>query len=175
MWNRIIKILLTFLFLFTTCFMVAPLTVKACSCAEPPSIEDQMKGKTAIFTGKLLSLTKPVEAKIMSSADPVKALFEVKTVWKGELNSQTTVYTAMNSASCGYEGFEVNEEFIVFAYGKLDRLETGLCEGTKNLESAQEELKNLGTGYKPLKTSPQENRLEIHSVNNELNNRFIIF
>ncbi|MEO2203088.1 hypothetical protein ABGV42_05025 [Paenibacillus pabuli] len=91
------------------------------------------------------------------------------------MNSQTTVYTAWSSESCGYEGFEVNEEFIVFAYGKLDRLETGLCEGTKNLESAQEELKDLGTGYKPLKTSSQDNHLEMHSVNNELNHRFIIF
>nr|WP_186812011.1 hypothetical protein [Paenibacillus xylanexedens] len=133
-----------------------------------------MNRKTAIFTGKLLSLTKPVEAKIWSSAEPVKALFEVKMVWKGELNSQTTVYTALSSESCGYEGFEVNEEFIVFAIGKLDRLETGLCEGSKNFESAQEELKELGTEYKPLKTSSQEIHLEIFSVNTELNNRFLI-
>lgn len=69
----------------------------------------------------------------------------------------------------------MNEEFIVFAYGKPDRLETGLCEGTKNLESAQEELKALGAGYEPSKiTSPQEDQLEIYSINKETNNRFII-
>lgn len=169
------KILLPFLFLVVTCFMAAPLTVKACSCAEPSSVEDQMNRKTAIFTGKLLSLTKPVEAESWSSADRVKAQFEVKTVWKGKLNSQITVYTALSSESCGYEGFEVNEEFIVFAYGNLDRLETGLCEGTRNLEYAQEELKDLGTGYIPLKTSSQNNHLGIHSVNNEQNNQFKIF
>lgn len=169
------KILLPFIFLLATCFMAAPLTVKACSCAEPPGIDDQLNRKTAIFTGKLLSLTKAVETTSWSSADLVKAQFEVTMVWKGELNSQTTVYTALSSESCGYEGFEVNEEFIVFAYGKLDRLETGLCEGTKNLESAQEELKDLGTGYVPLKTSTQDNHLEIHSANNELNNQFTIY
>ncbi|WP_213535460.1 hypothetical protein [Paenibacillus sp. J45TS6] len=164
---------LIFLFVFSTWFVVAPVNVHACSCAEPPSIEDQMNRKTAIFTGKLLSLTKP--DKIWSSADPVKAQFEVKQVWKGELDSQTTVYTALSSESCGYEGFEVNEEFIVFAYGKPDRLQTGLCEGTKNLKSAQEELKILGAGYEPSKiTSHQENPLELSYFNKETNNRFLI-
>jgi hypothetical protein len=77
--------------------MVDPLTVNACSCAELPSIEDQLNRKTAIFTGKLLSLTKPVKD------------------------------------------------------GNPDRLETGLCKGTKTLASAKEELKTLGAGYEPSK------------------------
>lgn len=151
MWKSTTMIVLSFLFVFGSWFVAEPLTVHACSCAGPPSIEDQMKRKTAIFTGKVLSLTKPDKGKFWSSADPVKAQFEVKTVWKGELGSQTAVYTALSSASCGYEGFEVNKEYIVFAYGDPDRLETGLCEGTKTLASAQEELKALGVGYEPFK------------------------
>lgn len=107
--KRITMTLLSFLFLFGTWFVVAPLTIHACSCAEPPSIEDQLNRKTAIFTGKLMSLKKPDKGKIVYSAEPVKAQFEVKTVWKGELGSQTTVYSALSSESCGYEGFEVNE------------------------------------------------------------------
>ncbi|MDF2570686.1 MAG: hypothetical protein K0R55_2290 [Sporomusa sp.] len=162
MWIRTTKVLLIYLFVFGTWFVVEPLTVNACSCAEPPSIEDQLNRKTAIFKGKVLSLKKPVKGKIWSSADPVKAQFEVKTVWKGELSSQTTVYTALSSASCGYEGFEVKEEYIVFAYGDPDRLETGLCEGTKTLASAQEELKALGGGYEPSKiTTPQEDNRSV--------------
>jgi hypothetical protein len=162
MWKRTTMVLLIYLFVFATWFVVEPLTVNACSCAGPPNIEDQLNRKTAIFKGKVLSLTKPVNGKIWSSADPVKAQFEVKTVWKGELSSQTTVYTALSSASCGYEGFEVNEEYIVFAYGDPDRLETGLCEGTKTIASAQGELKALGTGYEPSKiTIPQEDNRSV--------------
>ncbi|WP_091218456.1 hypothetical protein [Paenibacillus sp. BC26] len=157
MWKRITKVLLIYFIVLGTCFVVKPLTVNACSCAAPPSIENQLNRKTAIFSGKVLSLTKPTKGKIWSTSDSVKVQFEVKTVWKGELSFQTSVYTALSSASCGYEGFEVNEEYIVFAYGDPERLETGLCEGNKTLASAQEEFKALGAGYEPLKiTNPQD-------------------
>ncbi|MDQ8734214.1 hypothetical protein [Paenibacillus sp. LHD-38] len=168
MWKNTTMVLLCFLLVFSMWFVIEPLTVQACSCAGPPSVEDQLNRKTAIFTGKVLTLTKPAKGKIWSSADPVKAQMEVKTVWKGELDSQTTVYTALSSASCGYEGFEVNEEYIVFAYGDPERLETGLCGGTKTLASAQEELKALGAGYEPSKTPS-----EISIFNEDSNNRFV--
>ncbi|CAM4500350.1 hypothetical protein FHS16_005610 [Paenibacillus endophyticus] len=171
MQKRITMTILSFLFLFGTWFAFAPLQVDACSCAETPSIEDQLQRKTAIFTGKVLRLTKPVNGKIWSSEDAVKVQFEVKKVWKGDLGSQTTVYTARSSESCGYEGFGINEEFIVFAYGEADRLETGLCEGNKNLESAQEEIKALGVGYEPSKmTSTREEYSDKTIVTKESNN-----
>lgn len=174
MWKSKTMILLSFLFVLIALFIVEP-SVHACSCAGPPSIEDQMNRKTAIFTGKVLSLTKPDKGKFWSSADPVKAQFEVKTVWKGELGSQTAVYTALSSASCGYEGFEVNKEYIVFAYGDPDRLETGLCEGTKTLASAQEELKALGAGYEPFKAPiPGEAPYEMSTSKEETDYRLII-
>ncbi|RCW46461.1 hypothetical protein [Paenibacillus prosopidis] len=175
MWKSRTMILLSFLFMLIALFIVEPVTVHACSCAEPPSIEDQMNRKTAIFTGKVLSLTKPDKGKFWSSADPVKAQFEVKTVWKGKLGSQTAVYTALSSASCGYEGFEVNKEYIVFAYGDPDRLETGLCEGTKTLASAKEDLKALGAGYEPSKEPISgEASYEMSTSKEETDNRLII-
>lgn len=157
MWKIMTKLFLIYLVVFGTWFMVEHETVHACSCAETPNIEDQLNRKTAIFTGKVVSLTEPAKGKLVSTADPVKVQFEVKTVWKGEVSSQTTVYTAMSSVSCGYENFKVNEEFIVFAYGDPDHLETGLCEGNKTLAAAQEDLKVLGAGYEPAKmTLPQK-------------------
>ncbi|MGO4547174.1 hypothetical protein AB4Z29_20540 [Paenibacillus sp. 2TAB23] len=175
MQKKITMTILSFLFLFGTWFAFAPLKAHACSCAETPSIEDHLQRKTAIFTGKVLRLTKPVEGKIWSTADAVKVEFEVKEVWKGELGSQTTVYTARSSASCGYGGFELNEQFIVFAYGDADRLETGLCEGNKRLESAQEEIKALGVGYDPSKmTSTPEEYLDKTIATKESNNRFMV-
>ncbi|MCQ6563801.1 hypothetical protein [Paenibacillus mendelii] len=176
MWKRTTTVILGFLLVFGMWVAVVPVTVHACSCAQVPNIEDQLNRKTAIFTGKVVSLTKPVQGEIQSSADPVEAQFEVKTVWKGEVGSQTAVYTALSSVSCGYEGFEVNKEYIVYAYGGPDRLETGFCEGTKTLTSAQNDLKALGTGYEPAKINakimiPQEAPLELSTMDTEPDNR----
>lgn len=175
MWNKMTKLLMCYLFVFGMWYVAHPLTAHACSCAATPSIEDQLDRKTAIFTGKVLSLTEPMKGEIWSSADPVKAQFEVKRVWKGEVGSQTAVYTALSSVSCGYEGFKVNEEYIVFAYGDPDQLETGICEGTKTLASAQKELKALGAGNEPSKiTSPQKVMPEIPTVHQEEDNQLVI-
>ncbi|MFD2702960.1 hypothetical protein ACFSVM_21195 [Paenibacillus shunpengii] len=123
-----------------------------------------MSRKTAIFTGKLISLSRPNQGMIMSSAEPVSAQFEVMNVWKGELGTEATVYTATSSDSCGYEGFEVDEEYIVFAYGPYDQLKTGLCEGTKELGSAQAELAALGEGYKPIADTSHEKKASETSI-----------
>ncbi|SFE10462.1 hypothetical protein SAMN05216378_2334 [Paenibacillus catalpae] len=175
MWKITSRFFLIYLVVFGTWFMFEHETVHACSCAAPPNIEDQLNLKTAIFTGKVVSLTQPVKGKLMSTADPVKVQFEVKTVWKGELSSQTTVYTAMSSESCGYEEFDVDEEFIVFAYGDPDHLETGICEGNKTIAAAQEDLKALGAGYEPAKiTLHQKDSSDITSNNKEFNSSLVI-
>ncbi|GAK43456.1 hypothetical protein PUW24_02695 [Paenibacillus urinalis] len=164
--NKLTMFLLSFLILLGLVHSVTPLTAHACSCAGPVSMEEQLSRKTAIFTGKLISLSQPDQGMIWSSADPVSAQFEVMNVWKGELGAEATVYTARSSESCGYEGFEVDEEFIVFAYGPYDQLKTGICEGTKELGSAQEELAALGAGYKPVAdTSHEKNASEALIVN----------
>lgn len=110
-----------------------------------------MQQKTAIFTGKVISLEQPVPGKngLISSDAPVKATLEVTAAWKGKLGKETDVYTALHGASCGYEGFALGQEFIVFAYGEPERLETGLCEGTKPVSEAGTELAALGIGYAP--------------------------
>ncbi|BBI34978.1 hypothetical protein KCTCHS21_43770 [Cohnella abietis] len=95
----------------------------------------------------------PEQKEIMSSADPVKVTFEVQTVWKGQIENKTVVNTAVSGASCGYTGFALGAEYVVYAYGNADKLETGMCERTKLLESADEDITELGTGYDPIKTT----------------------
>ncbi|WP_090726905.1 hypothetical protein [Paenibacillus sp. PDC88] len=166
--NKLTICLLSFLILLGLAHSVMPSTAHACSCAGPVSMEEQLSRKTAIFTGKLISLSRPNQGMIMSSAEPVSAQFEVMNVWKGELGTEATVYTATSSESCGYEGFEVDEEYIVFAYGPYDQLKTGLCEGTKQLDTAQEELVALGAGYKPVAdASPEKNTSETPIVHKD--------
>ncbi|OBZ11042.1 MULTISPECIES: hypothetical protein [Bacillales] len=151
--------------LWSAGIIAKPTAVYACSCAMSPSPENQVKEAlrrdTSIFAGKVTEVIQPPEKKVMSSADLVQVNFEVSTVWKGELGKQTTVYTAMSSASCGYEGFEVGQAYIVTAIGKPVKLETNICDLTKPLASAKEEIKLLGDGYGPQplsskKTMPTE-------------------
>lgn len=134
--------------------LAAPGKAHACSCAKPPAVKEELNRRTAVFAGKVTQVEKPASKLIQSSAEPVKITFEVSAVWKGELKSKTAVYTAMSSASCGYENFQVHTEYIVFATGTPDRLETSICTRTKPLASAWEERAVLGTGAAPLSTTP---------------------
>jgi len=129
--------------------IAAPGKAHACSCAAPPSVEEELSRKTAVFSGTVTKVVKPDKEIIDSSRDLVEVTIDVEKVWKGELNKQTTVYTAIGSESCGFVDFRQGEKFIVSAYGTADRLETGMCELTKPVEQAGAALEQLGEGYEP--------------------------
>lgn len=147
--RKSVWMMLCALLALSTLLMIRPAPVQACSCAQPPPVQEELARKTAVFSGKVIKIEQPKQKQIKSSADPVSITFEVMTVWKGDLAQRTTVYTASSSASCGY-GFAEGKEYIVFAYGTPDNLETGICERTKLLASADKELAELGAGYAPV-------------------------
>ena len=69
--------------------------------------------------------------------------FQVKQAWKGVAGEQITVVTVPSEAACGYE-FRVETAYLVYARMSPD-LElsvpmTGLCDRTKPLREAQEEI-----------------------------------
>jgi hypothetical protein len=127
----------------------APTKAGACSCAEPPPLAEDMAGKTAVFSGRVLEIAEPEQ--VRSSADPVYVRFEVDTVWKGGEETQRIVKTAIGGDSCGYDAFERGRAYVVFASGSPDRLETGLCTRTAPLEAAGETVAALGIGAAPTK------------------------
>ncbi|WP_127583716.1 hypothetical protein [Paenibacillus koleovorans] len=135
-------------------FLANPASVSACSCVAPASVAQQVKDelgrKTAIFVGKVTAVATPTRPLMRSSADPVKVNFTVSSVWKGDVKRGTAVYTAMSSASCGYDNFIVGEEYLVSAYTHEGQLKTGICEMTRPLSLATEELKLLGSGLPPI-------------------------
>lgn len=121
----------------------------ACSCAAPPSVKEELDRKTAVFEGKAVDVIVPNKEIIDSSVDLVEVRFEVSRAWKGQVNANETVYTAIWSESCGYTDFEAGRSYLVSAYGSPDRLETGMCELTKPVDQASAELAELGKGYAP--------------------------
>lgn len=144
--------------LLSTAILAKPDSAFACSCAYPPDPELQVKSAlerdTVIFAGTVKEIKQPRRKLFMSTADLVKVTFEVSEVWKGEADKQISVYTAMSSASCGYEDFKIGTAYMVTAYSNGDKqLETGFCELTKPLSSAKEETALLGDSYPPSSAS----------------------
>jgi hypothetical protein len=58
------------------------------------------------------------------------------------------VVTGRGGGDCGYR-FEVGARYLVFAYGDDAKLETNICQRTKELAQAAEDLKLLGKGKSP--------------------------
>ncbi|QJD83953.1 hypothetical protein [Cohnella herbarum] len=153
MLKRMFMLFLCGVFMLGVWSAVKPKSAYACSCAAPPAVSEELARKTAIFSGKVVAVKPPEQKEIMSTADPIKVTFAVDQVWKGEVGEKTVVGTASSSASCGIESFAMDAEYIVYAYGEPDQLETGICERTKLLSNANEDLTALGIGKKPSKLS----------------------
>jgi hypothetical protein len=153
--NKIFACLLGMAILFGAGLLLEPQSAYACSCAAPESPEKQVKAeldyRSAIFAGTVQKITPPSWFRIIRpTADPVKVTFKVSEVWKGEIERQTIVYTALGSDSCGVDYFEKGTEYIVSASLDSESLETNICSLTKPLASAANELAVLGEGYQPI-------------------------
>ncbi len=126
--------------------------VWACTCIRVPP-EESFERSTAVFAGRVVEkeFSKSIPELILrgySSADPVKVTFEVSEIWRGPDYKTIVLTTAVSEASCGYS-FREGEEYLVYAYGKENRLETGLCSGTKLLSEAQADILAFGEGKVP--------------------------
>ena len=125
----------------------------ACSCAPPGPPLEELARSTAVFTGKVVGLAKPLGGfGPISSADPIKVTFQVYTVWKGSVSQTTTITTSRSGASCGYT-FEKGSEYIVYADGLNDSLTVSLCSRTQPLPAAEDDLAALGDGAAPFVNS----------------------
>ncbi|WP_409344739.1 hypothetical protein [Paenibacillus sp. MBLB4367] len=133
--------------LFACLYSLQPKTGYACSCAGPLSVQQELQSKTAVFSGKAVSVNVQ-KGLLRSSADPVAVTLEVDRVWKGEIGRKQTVYTAMDGASCGFK-FETGREYVIYAHSGNDKLETSICSRTKLLSAAAEDSKLLGAGQPP--------------------------
>ncbi|MDD3283997.1 MAG: hypothetical protein PHZ07_00145 [Patescibacteria group bacterium] len=135
-------------FIIGPLFFVNTTIVSACSCIQPLSPEESLKQATSVFVGKVINIDIPKKIFIESS-DPIKITFEVSQIWKGPNYKIIILTTARDQASCGYP-FEQNEEYIVYAYDKENKLNTNICSRTKLLTNAQEDLISLGSGVLPI-------------------------
>lgn len=136
-----IKLLVSFILLLGV-FISNEEKSYACSCAQPASVQSELKNKAAIFSGNVIEMKETNAGKTF--------LIEVDQIWKGPSQSQIMIKSAADSAGCGMEFIE-GKNYLVYAYGEENDLETGLCERTALLSDATQDLNILGTGKEPKK------------------------
>jgi hypothetical protein len=71
---------------------------------------------------------------------------DVAKSWKGDVEDPMIIWTATNSAACGYN-FEEDVSYLVYAYGVEGYgLSTNICSRTQLLDDADSDLAALGSG-----------------------------
>ena len=125
--------------------LLAPSMAYACSCVDFNESKDAryrrgLNGAAVVFSGRVTR----VETRSGDHPTLVVA-FMVDRVWKGAVAGQQTVYTADNSAACGYS-FDAGERYIVFASGTAEALWTGLCDANTHASSESDVIRALGSG-----------------------------
>lgn len=116
----------------------------ACSCLAPSSPAEELDKAAAVFSGKVIEVKKHKQTDDFFTT--VEALIEVDKQWKGIDKSRVSVFTASNSAACGYN-FQKGQSYLIYAGGDpKERLTTSICSRTRNLKDAGEDLKELGEG-----------------------------
>lgn len=108
----------------------------ACSCA-PASDLGSYRRADVVFTGAAVEHRDPRGGdRLVSTADPLFWRFEVESVDKGRVPEVVEVATARDGGACGY-GFREGRRYQVFARSGEGRLQTGLCDGTRDLGAGE--------------------------------------
>jgi hypothetical protein len=146
--------LILFVILSPMVFTAFPSISHACKCEEPPSVEQELERSKAVFSGKVID--------IKDEKNNRKILFEVEETWKGADESQIILLDELSS--CSLDFFE-GASYLVYAHDFQGDLTTNICDRTKDLSSAQEDLLKLGKGSTPSKEVKLQDQLRNPVVN----------
>ncbi len=136
------KLSIAFIILIiTNLFILNTTNVSACECAPLDTPKQALTNSKTVFSGKVIDIDKSLIAL------ENKISFQVYNSYKGISDKEITIYTAQDSAACGFK-FQENKEYLVYVYEYDGKLETNFCTRTKLLENANDDLKELGSGNK---------------------------
>jgi hypothetical protein len=128
----------------------------ACSCPIL-TFEEGFKNADKVFSGKVMAIKKTG-----SRENGLAVKLNVQKTWKNTEETQMIVYTALDSAGCGFH-FEEGKEYLVYTSENQEGKDVvSLCSRTALLEDADEDLAKLGAGAVPQKQSKAELPLSFH-------------
>ena len=126
-------------------------------CFAPGSPTKELKKATAVFSGKVVRRDFVVEETAPGEIGwRVVMKIAVGRVWKGDIATEVTLYTSevhlINGLTRIYGDhfkFDEGKQYLVYAFGELDRLSTDTCTRTREMSQADDDLKELGDGHAP--------------------------
>lgn len=121
--------------------LVFSISSYACSCELPlkkdsvkKQVKDAKKKSQAVFTGKVLEVTEPLDKNFLL----VK--IRVESNWKGAESNEIVIVTGKGNGDCGYS-FTVGQKYLIYAYQTSDRqLSTNICQRTALLSDAEKDI-----------------------------------
>jgi hypothetical protein len=120
-----------------------PKPTLACTCAAPVSPAAGLKRSAAVFSGRVITIDRPLAERLGASAGATfRVRFRVVKRWKGASTKTAELVTRLTGEACGFP-FEVNKEYLVYAVAEPKDIQTGICTGTKGIDDAVEEMKQL--------------------------------
>lgn len=121
--------------------------LQACSCLPPSPPLIAAEEVDLVFAGEVQSIEELEPGVPFSS---LQVTFGVSELFVGERSmSEVQVQTASDGALCGF-GFRVEESYLVYARENRDGFGTGLCDRTRALSRAEEDLEALRGRPDPL-------------------------
>src|SRR5688572_23533652 len=125
-----------------------PANATACPCAYSKPC-DAFAEASAVFIGQVMEGSEKVkrEDKTDGSASYVAGLvrFTVEEAFKGRVGAEVSISVLTGlEYSCGpLYGLVQGQKYVVYAYGDLAKLSTGVCTRTSRLANATEDLQFL--------------------------------
>jgi len=123
----------------------------ACTCPPEKTPLEELAAVNEVFSGVVVSVVN------FPYSGATKIDVNVSARWKGTAAGVVSVYTPIvyspGDGGCGAY-MEVNEEYLIYAtYGGLG-MSTGMCNRTRHIINAQEDLEELGDpNFVPVKDS----------------------
>jgi hypothetical protein len=136
-----------------------PQTCFACSCIAPPPPTEAAADAVAVFQGEVIRVE---QVRGATGAEHRRVTLRVSKVWKGTITAETIVYTGSGDANCGI-AFQQGTEYVIYANASngtdfwgtpANSLVTGLCDRTRPVAEAADDLAALGPGQPPTPSLP---------------------
>ncbi|MBM6387096.1 MAG: FeoB-associated Cys-rich membrane protein [Paenibacillus sp.] len=138
----------TIIFLFTTIFFFANgQEVKALSCAEKGSLQEELDGYTGAVYGEIKNIKVDLKQEgITGTKEKVRyILVEVERSWKTEVNSQVIVAT---DYTWGFN-FKEGSKYFIFISEMDGELSSSPCSTTIEMNNLNQVTERFGEGFGP--------------------------
>jgi hypothetical protein len=127
-----------------------PRPASACSCLEVPA-EAAFNNHGAVFEGRVVEMT-PAD----DPAGVMHVVLEVVQQWKGVDRERVELTTPAQNSMCGVT-FEPETSWLIYAdIGSNGELSTDICQRTRRIENAEEDLAFLGAGVTPVDITEED-------------------